>query len=229
MGYYANVIASYAGWVLCGITLERIIACAMSLCTKKNSSIVLTVTLAIICSICISTYFSLVSCITFVFNESNTHFEVKYYCCSYTAVSDQVHSWLSSLTRSLLPFITLLISNIIILVLFYQTLRNRRQMGVITDPGQLIGLTRLLIATSLTYLTLTSPTAVHLIAVPYIVHLYSSYDEYNGANVLWWTISTCLLFINNSVNFFLYCLAGTKFRDEFTSMVRSINTFLNHI
>ena len=184
--------------------------------------------LVIICTIFISGCFSVVPCIDFVFNESNTTFEVQYYCCSHTSVINQVYNSLSLLTRSLLPFTTLLISNIIILVLFYQTQKNRRQMGVKADPGHLISLTRQLIAISLTYLILTSPSAIYNVTVSYIKYLYSSYNDWMGANMLWNAISKNLAFINHSINFFLYCIAGKKFRDEFKDMMNCINICVNH-
>ena len=62
------------------ITLERIIALAMplrtaSLCTKKNSCVVLAVIILIICGIYISVYFTVYSCTNIVFNEIKTSFD----------------------------------------------------------------------------------------------------------------------------------------------------------
>ena len=74
--YFRDIIASYASWVLCVITIERVIALALplratSICTKKNSMIVLSLTLVVISAILISGCFSSYSCVWFIFNESN--------------------------------------------------------------------------------------------------------------------------------------------------------------
>lgn len=36
---------------------------------------------------------------------------------------------------------------------------------------------------------------------------------------LWYVISICFMYINNSINFYLYCLGGPTFRKEFTAMM----------
>ena len=50
-------------------------------------------------------------------------------------------------------------------------------------------LTRMLIATILTYYVLTLPNAVYYVTSNHIHSYYSSYDEYTGAVRLWWIIS----------------------------------------
>ena len=105
------------------------------------------------------------------------------------------------------------------IVLMYLTLKNRKKMHASVDSGQLLFLTRLLFVTTFTYLILTLPCGVYLVAVEHIMHFYDSVDEYRGANMMWSAISSCLMYINHSINFFLYCMAGKKFRDEFKAMI----------
>lgn len=231
--YFMDIVGSYAGWVLCLITLERIIALALPLrvaeiCNRKNTVIVLSAILGIISTIYISGLFSIVVRIEFVFNEKQTSFQLRYNCSISDSTSDKLYKWLSLMINSLLPFITLLFSNIFILFLFNQTLRNRREMGVTSDPGQLIFLTRMLLTTSFMYLILTIPNAVYRVTANNILYLYRSYDEYHGAMQLWHAISQCLLYINHSVNFFLFCISGKKFRYEFIEMTSCINCFIDN-
>ena len=42
---------------------------------------------------------------------------------------------------------------------------------------------------------------------------------YHVENYLYYTISICFMYINNSINFFLYVLGGKTFRDEFYKMI----------
>ena len=100
-------------------------------------------------------------------------------------------------------------------------------MGVMADPGQIIFLTKVLISTSLTYMVLTLPSAIYIVMLPHVSYkqlepVYTSQDAFHGAMHLWDAISLCLLYINHSVNFFLYCLADTKFKDEFKAIINSI-------
>jgi len=43
----------------------------------------------------------------------------------------------------------------------------------------------------------------------------------NRIIALVWAIADQLVYVNHAVNFLLYCLAGTKFRTEMTTMLRS--------
>ena len=51
-------------------------------------------------------------------------------------------------------------------------------MGVSADPGQLTMLTRLLLATSITYLILTLPSTIYVVAYPYILPFYKGMMGY---------------------------------------------------
>ena len=101
--HWRNITTSYAGWVICVITLERIIALAVPLrttkiCSKKNSLVVLMIILLIIGIVYVPTYFSILSCIGFVFNEFRTEFRLEYYCCLYNSPTDNIYKWLYLLT-----------------------------------------------------------------------------------------------------------------------------------
>ena len=120
--YFTEVIRSYAGWVLCVITLERIIALAIPykvkiICTKKHVAILLVLVLLSICFIYISVFFSIASSVDIFFDKSETTFEVKYVCSF--LYSGKAYQLLSFLTQSLLPFSLLLTGDINILVLLY--------------------------------------------------------------------------------------------------------------
>ena len=227
-----NILVSYAGWVLCVITLERIIALASPLkakviCSKKHSIQLLLLIFLIISLIHIPDYFILCMCTDIIFNENDTKFQVQFNCCFRPDMIS--YQWVSLTTKSLLPFTLLVIGNTVILLLFNQTLRTRRDLGVSTDPGHLVYLTKLLLATSFTYLLLTLPGCIYKLMAPDILYLYSSYSEYVGRMELWYVISVCLMYVNNSINFFLYCMAGKTIRDEFVSMMSCFRGLTNNI
>ena len=75
---------------------------------------------------------------------------------------------------------------------------------------QLSGKTRMLLVLSWTYLALTTPIGVFLIK--------SDYLNENKRIDFQWAIVNMLQYTNNAIHFFLYCLTGSKFRDELKSM-----------
>ena len=207
------------------LTLERIIAIvvphkAAIICTKKNSAILLLVILISICLMFISSLFVTVYAVEIFFDKRETLFAVKYVCL--ILHSSEVYYWLSLLTRSILPFSLMFLGNIIILFIFHRSLKMSQQMRADsdnTDNSQLVFLTKILITSCVTYLILTLPIVTYTLTSAHIKHLYSSRDQNKGDTELWLAISSCLIMLNHSINFFLYCIAGKKFRDEFKVMV----------
>ena len=51
------------------------------------------------------------------------------------------------------------------------------------------------------------------------IHAGEDHGKYKAAMYLWYIISISFMYINNSVNFYLYCLGGATFRDEFRAMM----------
>ena len=88
------------------------------------------------------------------------------------------------------------------------------------DLHFLLSLLRIiLLFISFTYLILTLSYNIYILLAEYMREYYSSYDEYIAFNRLWYTCTTLLLYVNNSVNFILYCLGGRTYREEFLKMV----------
>ena len=83
------------------------------------------------------------------------------------------------------------------------------------DEGELRSLTYMLLTASFSYLILTLPYLLKILCTPYMVHFYELFDDFGSAMQLWYICSLCLMYLNNSVNFLLYCIGGETFREEF--------------
>ena len=86
------------------------------------------------------------------------------------------------------------------------------------DDKELRSLTCLLLAASFTYLFLILTYVIFILFSQYTHHLYETHDQYMAAKWLWYICSICLMYLNHSVNFFLYCIGGETFRVEFLIM-----------
>jgi len=91
---------------------------------------------------------------------------------------------------------------------------EKQQMTRLKDgEGQLVAML-LLVTFALLFFTLPQYTR-------YIVYLFVSYKE-NALTyaffVLIWNITNKLYYTNSAVNFFLYCISGTKFKSDLKSL-----------
>ena len=116
----------------------------------------------------------------------------------------------------------MLIGGICIVYNIYKSNKNRQiiisDKNAKEDDKYLKSLTYMLLTASFTYLFLTLPYVIYMLLGQYIQHLYEKYDAYISALHLWAIISFCLMYLNNSVNFLLYCISGELFREEFLVM-----------
>ena len=134
-----------------------------------------------------------------------------------------VYSLLDTCLKSILPFITLLILNIYII----REIHGRNNMfnkgsDVGTNPGkhskmlmkkkwdsQEKQVTIMLLLVSFALLILTLPQYLH-----YGVFPYSLYKNKLGLTIFVRNITSKLITLNNAINFFLYVISGSKFRQD---------------
>ena len=99
----------------------------------------------------------------------------------------------------------------------------------------------LLLTASFTYLLLELPYVIYILIMRFIrsLHILShdsfqffkytdykiiddrgeDHGEYLASMYLWYSISISFMYINNSIKFYLYCLGGSTFREEFLTMM----------
>ena len=226
--YASYAIRSASGWILVIVTLERCIMMAKPhhasfICTKKNAGIVLLVVFSCICvlSIPLEWYSSVQYKI--VFDENNTKFDI-YIFCTFRKTYD---IWFDIFVRSIVPFALMFCGNLIIIGFLYRLLQSRKKLIKNKNThcwvDQLIFLAVLLLSASLTFLVLNLPFIVFMIIQAmfqqFIRSQYDTHDEYISSNYLFLICSVLLESVNNSFNFFIYCISGKHFRNKFLDVM----------
>lgn len=128
-----------------------------------------------------------------------------------------VRPWIVFALVNFIPFCIILVCNIFIVraMIHMTRMRKERRLPTKTSDWQLFQTTAMCLGASFTFLICVTPTMVLLIGKPYWTQ--------NGTNIAYEiakSISNQLLYLNNSVNFFLYCITGKKFRETLGLMLR---------
>ena len=216
-----------SAWIIMALTLDRVIATwwpfrARQLCTRTCAiKVVATVVL-----------FLLIVNSHFLYGVANkTHTDgngtvVKVKKCfpvhaGYIEFLQKVWTIMDLLIVCLIPFSVILVGNICIVA---KLVRRQRRLSTINETsirrrssarnsGSISSLTAMLLVLSTLFLITTLPTNVFI----YLAENYWRHErdpETLSNQKLWWAIANMLMYTNNSVNFLLYCLSGSRFRKE---------------
>ena len=214
---------SMSAWILVIVTFERVIVIgtpykAKLICTRKNMCIALLCICVCLCLVYITMLKGQKSTYDVIFID-DVHFIINAYCVTEIKIT----YWIDSIFRCICPSLLMLIGNIVIITLLTKASQSRNVLStsanVETDRNQLRSITILLLTTTFTYLLLTFPYIIYILSAKYLRKFYSSNDAYISAMHLWYMSNLCLGYINNSINFLLYCIGGTRFREEFIDML----------
>ena len=130
-----------------------------------------------------------------------------------------VFPWVDMTISSILPFCLLLVDNTLLIRKVAQSVSFARKMTsggsskhVMSREKKASSMTIMVTVASIAFLVLTLP----VIPMNYAHYAFfltgDSVDAARGA--LGVTIATLLYYCNSAINFYLYCLSGTKFRNE---------------
>jgi hypothetical protein len=121
----------------------------------------------------------------------------------YTYLSLIIWPWLDLLAASLLPSVIIITGNALIICKLM-----RRQVGHNRPPQKHASTTRTLITVSSCFVVLTLPSCLTFVFI--FPRLYNA--EYTPGFHLITATGDLMLFANSAINFFVYCLSGSKFR-----------------
>ncbi|KAL8588737.1 hypothetical protein ACOMHN_042079 [Nucella lapillus] len=139
-----------------------------------------------------------------------------------------VWPWLDLAEFSLLPFALLLISNSVLLWKLISSVRTGSNLPVQqstqeTRQKKVSSLTVTLMTVSGSFFLLTTPVPLYLITKEYVVFAKGYLDPLIDARyAVFWTTANLMWYTNSAINFYLYCLTGTKFRAEFYNIMKTI-------
>ena len=220
----------FSAWILMAVTLERVISAwlphnARTMCTKKSA-------LAFIISIgvfLLALNSHLLYGMDFVEQYDEDTGAVTIAKCkevdrNYRQFFNHTWPWIDFSAFCLIPFSVIVVGNAMILFKVVKSQRkthgqiapslhtrsNNRQQP--SHHAKQSSMTAMLFTLNIVFLFSTSPVSIYNIGYP---HWQSDASNHKLAELdLWWAIVNMFMYTNNSLNFLLYCLSGTKFRQE---------------
>ena len=217
-------ISIYSVWLIVAVTVERYVAVcyplkSLSLCNRKRACHVILSLFFII--FCLNIHLAWTAQVSSITIEG-----VDYYSCDggkkYAFLVDVVWPWVDAALYSFLPSCVILVLNILIIYNVVSARRNRSGLqSANRKQSQEVGrasetsyrLTFMLLTISFAFLISTFPMNIALICT----HFYtpSAMDERGMARFkLARAITELLMYVNHSMNFYLYCATGQKFRQQ---------------
>ncbi|KAK7103629.1 cysteinyl leukotriene receptor 1-like [Littorina saxatilis] len=217
---YAVTIVS--AWILMFMTVERAISVwkphhVSLLCTRKKAAVI--VVGIVVFSLVANAHLLYGVDVMDVGNGTKVCFAPDE---DYLYFFDAVWSWADLTLASLLPFTVLLIGNTLILWKVSLSARAARYLGSVRPDDVMqrkkttSSMTITLVALSIIFFFLTSPVCVYNIIEHYVEEELEKNPSARGSAKLRlaWAAVNVLMYTNSTVNFYLYCLSGAKFRQE---------------
>ncbi|XP_076464240.1 uncharacterized protein LOC143296279 [Babylonia areolata] len=208
-----------SSWFLVAMTMQRVASVLWPhrvalLCTRRKSQIMV---LLIVATATALNAHLLVSFTLYTYSDSSTPY-CWYVDNAHLQYYDMfIYPWLDLVFTSFLPSLLLLLGNSALTASLYRSVRQARQMSSRADTTTTnrekaaSSLTVTLMCVSVTFLCLTLPVSVFLITEKYL-------DFSDAYYVAWlelvWVVVSLLWYCNYAINFYLYCLTGTKFRAQ---------------
>lgn len=228
------IVNQMSSMVLVMVTLERVIAVgrpyeAKTICSKAN---------VIICFVLILIFISLLHTPIFlycksyyeiIFARDESSFIISYLC----GQSSRAPQWIQ-MFLILLTFLLLLIGNIMIIIFLRNAQKSRQTLAASTNresnATQLHYVTIMLLSVSFSFLILNLPYLLYSLCIPYMVNWYENgadNEKYTIDKFIWYELSITLTYVNNSINFLIYCIGGRRFRQEFLVMIGCRDSSVN--
>ncbi|CAC5426386.1 unnamed protein product [Mytilus coruscus] len=214
----------YSAWILIAVTIDRVLLIwfpnkMQCICTKKMAVLVL---------LCIASFLFLINSHILYGYELSTGKTANH--CDFVSKSYE-QFWISSwpsidlVIFCILPVGFLVVGNILIFVKVLISRRTvKRQVSAYNTSSQnqrdskFSSMTAMLIAVNCVFIVCNIPSRAFMIE-----HTSWSFDTcgYNYAKMsLLWCIFNLSMYVNNSVNFLLYIVSGSRFRNEIKKMFK---------
>ena len=209
-------VSDYSVWLIIAVTVERYVAVcyplqATSMCNLKRAMCVIFCLLLAMFLVNFHFFW------TVQIREYNILGEVFYKCEGaprYSYLVSEVWPWVDAILYSFLPFFIITVLNIFIIRQVINARKSRHEMqSIVNDHPRRessIKLTIMLLTISFAFLLTTLPMNIYLIGAAFI---QTSDDlRFISRVQLVRTITELLMYVNHSMNFYLYCATGQKFR-----------------
>ncbi|CAH1797431.1 unnamed protein product [Owenia fusiformis] len=122
-------------------------------------------------------------------------------------------SWLDTWIASFIPFIIMFVSNVLIIIKVVFWNKNWKT----AKECKMTTLTAMLLTVNFVFIICTAPIVIYL---NFYTKWYSDKDDelQTAKSELHWAVCNLLQYINNAINFLLYCVSGKSFRRELSGL-----------
>jgi len=210
-------------WLVVGLTLERVLVVWMPYKMKVNShkhkrNVIAYITLTAVVLLASDCHFLWNNEIV-TSSPDNTTIISRCTCKPHmTNFYANIWPWIDLVIASLLPFILILIGNISIISRLVHA-KKAHSMTSQNRKSRLGGTTSMLLSVSFMFILSTSPICI-------LIALHNIFDPFQSGEPLviarWslgWSTVSLLSYVNNAINFWLYCVSGQKFRQQLALMI----------
>jgi hypothetical protein len=146
---------------------------------------------------------------------------------AYTLFWNKVWYWIDLFSYIGGPFLIIAACNAAIL---YKVIKSHRTRGMLryqdgrpdAERARLTSMTYMLTTVSVVFVFLTLPVSTYFIVRDYISIRRIPPIEERTVSALVHAVTLLVSYVNNSINFLLYCISGTQFRREIRNMFRGL-------
>ena len=223
LGFMFYVCKMMSSLLVATLSTDRMVCCCFptkkdQLCSPKSAMIVISIILGFVLMINVHELYGFkvitadnVTICGFVDNGYATFFGVYF-----TLVDTSIYF--------IVPTILIIVANILtVREVISSTKRTSHLMSVaavrsrVRNDRQMVVMA---VAVSAVFLLTTSPLGITTIIRPYVLSDSEVFYASSDIDYLWWTIVGILTELNLSINFFLYVIAGRRFREDLKIAIR---------
>lgn len=207
--YLSNQLApSY----LLTMTIERVISVFLPLkcreiCTRKRMAIAVAAQTTII--ILINIHFLFTHSLVVRVAESGLQ-GIQCRSKDYDAFYTGPWFWIDSTMTTIIPCIGIFTGNLLI-ILKLTTAQSKRTNEMQAKNPKSNSTTITLLTVSFCFLLLTLPSSIYFIGLEQELWIVRTMQDYVGV-IMSYAVVNLMFYLNNAINFILYCLSGSKFR-----------------
>lgn len=213
-------LTSLSAWFLAAMTAQRAMTIVWPIqmrAMRPRRQAVVTIVILTACSFLFNSFV-----LDGMTTRDPTHADYCYWETTFKANIRPALGWLEILLNSLLPSAIMVVCNVLMIQAVKQSADRARSRNSAKKSGQndiVYQITMTLIVVSLTFIVLTLPFYAMQIAAEFKADLDS-----DGSFHFWFNVTSILWATNSAINFFLYILTGSRFREEGMKLFRGTKT-----
>ena len=211
----------FSSWILVAVAMERFLSVYFPfqmkrLCRQRHS--VVTLIVITLCLVGVNAHFFWTFGASFHIGVGKTNWTWSpcTYKLNYISFHSKIWPWIEACTHTYVPFVLMLLCNILIINRLVQVRLRRRKTGSIMTNDRIASMTAMLLTATFTFLVLTTPST--------LIHsgqfLWWKEDANDPNFYLIFAIAQHIAYLNSAINFFLYFVTSSQFRKELITLFK---------